>query len=286
MRNLFNRLALGIAFSPTAPALLAESLRMARLCQGNLTLIHAGRQTPESDKLLQELLGGADTHGVDLRVVWEPGAPADAVLKVCKQRDIDLLVAGALKKENLVQHYLGSVARKIMRKANCSVLMLVNPSATPHEYSNVVVNAEDSPFIEEAILAGCQLAGGSKAWVHVVRELKMYGLTMAASDQYTEEEYDAMRHSLVKEEIEKVERLLLKIPHQHQKINIKVISGKSGFEVAKFAERKQADLLVVGAPPRKFSFFDRVFPHDLEYIFSDLPCNLLVVQPTKLTSNP
>jgi nucleotide-binding universal stress UspA family protein len=61
------------------------------------------------------------------------------------------------------------------------------------------------------------------------------------------------------------------------KINIKMLSGKSGFELCKFVERKQAGLLVVGAPPRRFSLFDRIFPHDLEYVFADLPCNLLVV---------
>ena len=65
------------------------------------------------------------------------------------------------------------------------------------------------------------------------------------------------------------------------KINIKIVSGKSGFEIAQFAQRKQADLLVVGAPPRRFSLFDRVFTHDQEYIFADLPCNLLIVNPRK-----
>ncbi len=58
-----------------------------------------------------------------------------------------------------------------------------------------------------------------------------------------------------------------------------MLSGRSGFELARFADRKEADLLVMGAPRRKFSFFTRVFPHDQEYIFNDLPCNILVVQP-------
>jgi hypothetical protein len=63
------------------------------------------------------------------------------------------------------------------------------------------------------------------------------------------------------------------------KINIKVISGKSGFELARFAEKKHANLLVAGAPGRKFRLFDRLFRHDLEYIFADMPCNLLIVNP-------
>jgi nucleotide-binding universal stress UspA family protein len=58
-----------------------------------------------------------------------------------------------------------------------------------------------------------------------------------------------------------------------------MVSGKAGFELSKFAHRKNADLLIVGAPRRRFSVFDRVFPHDLEYIFGDMPCNLLVIHP-------
>ena len=104
---------------------------------------------------------------------------------------------------------------------------------------------------------------------------------MSASDQSSEGEYENIRHSMVREEIEKVEILLHKVPHNHLKINIKVVAGKSGFELAQFARRKQADLLVVSAPPRRFKFLDRLFTHDLEYVFADLPCNLLIVQPGK-----
>jgi nucleotide-binding universal stress UspA family protein len=75
--------------------------------------------------------------------------------------------------------------------------------------------------------------------------------------------------------------MLAKIPHDGVKINIKMLSGKSGFELCKFAQRKQADWLVVGSPARRFKLFDRVFPHDLEYVFADLPCNLLIVHPRK-----
>ena len=82
-------------------------------------------------------------------------------------------------------------------------------------------------------------------------------------------------------EIETVEKILKNIPHEGIKINIKLVSGKSGFELSQFAQRKHADLLVIGAPDPRFSLFDRVFTHDQEYIFADLPCNLLIIKPWK-----
>lgn len=159
------------------------------------------------------------------------------------------------------------------------MLTIVHPSKEEKPYKNVVVSAEDSSYIREAIYTACRLVPRSTgAWVHIVRELKLYGLTMAASDQFTEEEYDGVRQGLVKQEIQKVEEIMQRISHDGIRINIKMVSGKSGFELTRFAERKHADLLVVGAPPRRFSFFDRIFPHDIEYILADLPCNLLMVQ--------
>jgi nucleotide-binding universal stress UspA family protein len=161
-------------------------------------------------------------------------------------------------------------------------MMFVDPSTQPHPINNIVVNAEDSPYVDEAIATACELGRAERAsWLHVVKEIKLYSLTMSAADQHTENEYDDFRNSLVREEMEAVEKTLRKIPHEGLKVNIKLVSGKSGFELVKFAHRKHADLLVVGASPRRFSLFDRVFPHDLEYIFADLPCNLLIVHPRK-----
>ena len=90
-----------------------------------------------------------------------------------------------------------------------------------------------------------------------------------------------MRQSLVKDEVDAVQVMMESIPHRGVKINVKLISGKSGYELRKFAERKKANLLIVGAPPKRFSLFDRVFPNDLEYVFADLPCNLLIVHPAR-----
>lgn len=281
----YNKIALGIAFSPTAEAMLTETARLADLFRAELLLIHVGSRSAENESRMNTLIEKCSPGRVS--VVWETGDPAKVILASCKKYHVDLLVTGALKKENLVQYYVGSVARKVLRKAGCSVLTIINPSTEQRPYRNIVVSAEDSSYVGEAIATACRFAPkNTGAWVHIVRELKLYGLTMAASDQYTEEEYDDVRQGLVKNEIQKVEEIMRRIPHEGIKINIKMVSGKSGFELPRFAERKNADMLVVGAPPRRFSLLDRVFPHDIEYVLANLPCSLMVVQPSKYVDNP
>jgi nucleotide-binding universal stress UspA family protein len=276
----FHVIGLAIAFSPTARAMLAETSRLVNHFKAKLILIHVGFHGPEEESKLNEMLREAGLSSSNVKVLWKIGDPVKEILKACKEEKIDLLLAGALKKENLVNHYLGTVARKIMHKADCSVLMVTNPALASSPLKNIVVNAEDSPYVEQAIYTAChwnQVLPGT--WIHIVRELKLLGLALSANEQCTEEEYAQSKQNMMREETGEVEKMLLRIPHDKLKINIKLLSGKSGFELARFAERKEADLLVMGAPRRRFSLFDRVFQHDQEYIFNDLPCNILVVQP-------
>ena len=283
MIPIIRKIGLAVAFSPRIEALLAEAARLKKMWDAELLLIHVGERKDDLELRLQQLLASAGL-GADssVKIVWETGKASERILSTCRKERIDLLIAGALKKENIVQYYVGTVARKIVRKADCSVLLLTNPSKDPQPFQNLVVNAEDSPFVEEAIITACHIGLKDKSeWLHVVREIKMYGLTMTVSEQYSEEEYENVRQNLLKDEISNVEKILQRIPHEGLKVNIKLVSGKSGFELAKFAQRKEADLLVVGASPRRLSLFDRVFTHDQEYLFADLPCNLLIVNPRK-----
>ena len=275
---MFTRLCLAFAISPRSDALLTEAARLTKLFNAHLTVLHVGEEKVKDLTTISALLRQKGLDAVQFEILCETGSPARVILAACKREKIDLLIAGALQKENLLQYYLGTIGRTILRKARCSVLMLTNPSVDGMTLKNIVTLAEDSPFVEEAISISCTLAQAANTkFIHIVRELKLFGLTLSALEQSSEAEYDKQRHHLLQEEIDKVEAILNRVPHSNVKVNIKVISGKSGFELARFAEKKHADLLVVGAPNRRIYFFDRFFRHDLEYVFADMPCNLLIV---------
>ncbi len=248
------------------------------LFDSDVVIIHVGNKTEEKALALQELLIKSGLDESRTGTVWQEGDPADEILSACKKENVDLLIAGAIKKENLVNYYLGSVARKILRKASCSVLMLVNPSTAPTPFRQVVISAEAVKNVDYVITEGCALSGLLQCrQIHITREIKLYGLAMSVSSELSEEEASDVRRQLVGNEIEFVEDILKRQDIHGQKINIKVLSGKSGFELLQFVKKVHGDLLVVGSPPQKFWFFDRVFTHDMEYLFQDLPSNLLII---------
>jgi len=278
MNTHFKVIGLAISFSPTTGAMVRETVRLVNWFQSDLVLIHVGAKSLEKTEAMQKLIDGTGLEPSRIKIFWVEGDPADQILKVCKQQRVDLLVAGALKKENLMNHYLGTVARKIMRKANCSIWMITNPSADLKPIKNIVVDAEGNAHLNDKLDLACTLAKKTpNAWVHVVRELKLLGLALSAREQCTESEYIELQQNMEREETSLVQQALDHINHHDIKVNIKLLSGKSGFELSQFAKRKSADLLIISAPYRKLSFFDRIFTHDQEYIFSDLPCNLLIL---------
>lgn len=275
----FKIIGLAVSFAPTTLAMMSKASQLTRWFRADLVLIHVGKKDPEKTQALNKLVEASGLERIKVNICWVEGDPAEQILKVCKQEKVDLLMAGALKKENLLNHYLGSVARKIMRKARCSIWMITDPSTEAIPLKNIVVDAEGNHPMHDILQLACALVSKEKdASLYVVRELKLLGLALSAREQCTEAEYDELQQKMEQEETDLVKKELDMIPHQDIAIHIKLLSGKSGFELAQFARLKYADLLMIHAPQRKFSFLDRIFTHDQEYIFSDLPCNLLIIQ--------
>ena len=98
---MIRTIGLAIAFSPTAERMLAEAVHLTHQFRARLVLIHVGDHGTQEDQLLQSLLekSGISKESVTLR--WEKGDAARAILKACEAEQVDLLLAGALKKEDL-----------------------------------------------------------------------------------------------------------------------------------------------------------------------------------------
>ncbi|MBB6326107.1 nucleotide-binding universal stress UspA family protein [Algoriphagus iocasae] len=275
---MYHKIALAIAFSPRIEALIAETKRLVLLFDSELVLIHVGKKTSELEEKLDDVIGKAKLSRERTKIIWKEGKPGKMILEACRDEEVDLLVAGALKNESFLTYYLGSVGRKIIRKAPCSVLTLIEPKVETTGFSQVVFNGTQTPITPFVIEHGIGFSKKVKAdQVYILNEIKMYGLQMGTASEDSEQEVAQTRRQLVQDEIKYVEDILDKLDKEDLKINIKVTGGRWAIELARFCEKINADLLVVG-DEHKLNFFDRIFPHDLEDLLSTLPCNLLIVK--------
>jgi nucleotide-binding universal stress UspA family protein len=276
---MFNKIGLAVTFSPNGLSLLKNARKLADLLNAGLVIIHVGEKNSEKEKKMDELILEAGIEEGGYSLVWRQGEPAAAIIDICIEEKIDLLVAGALEKEPLLKYYTGSVARTLMREAPCSVLVLVNPENKIIKFNKICVDVDYTPLNEIAVKKAYKLALLENAEEFIlVREFQVPGLAITVSDGGDSEDTESKRLIWQKEEEIKLKLFAEELNLTEIKPKLVCRYGKEGWELKQYVRESGSDLLVVALPPNKLKFFDRIFKHDLEFIFSQLPCSLLIIR--------
>lgn len=275
----FETIAVGLAFSPRMEVILAEAKKISDACGSKLVLIHVGEKTTEKQKSLEDVLFKNNIEERKAKVIWAEGDVVETILNLCKLNIVDLLILGALERENFIKFYLGSIARTISRRSKCSVLLITQDSTAQVIKNKMIVNVgADHPKTVHSINTALYFAKhmGVKE-VSMVHELHVPALAMAMAESSSAPEVTKIKKEYSEEESNKLHSLISKCDTGNLKINEKVIKGKPGYAIRQYAETKKADLLVINSPDTHLTLLDRIFTHDIEFILADLPCNLLIV---------
>jgi nucleotide-binding universal stress UspA family protein len=276
---MFSHIAVTIDFSPYMEGTLAEGRRLSQLYGAALSVIHIGEDDLQQKKRLQKALRNTGINPQEVQLFWQTGEPVEEIMTIARDQKIDLLVAAANEKKNLVEYYTGSVARNMIRQAPCSVLLCVRQGEQTPGYRKIIVKAGEMEESKKSMPAACLLAQQEKAEIlHIVKQVNMYGFTMAVASQDPAEEYQETKEKLYEDEIKEVEQVLEESPVEDLPIDIKVVKEKYGPALVRISQETAADLLIMAAPEREPGFMEKVVPTDLEYLLKDLPCNLMLVQ--------
>ena len=277
----FNKIGIGIAFSPNLKANIHEASRLALFFDCELVLIHVGEQNQDKTNTIKTFLNPFVEENLKFETVFKPGKPVDVILAVAAQKKVDLLVLGALKRENMVKFYMGSIARKITRKASCSVLLLINPSVDRVRCQHVVVNGLEDPKTSHTINTSFFVSkklGATK--ITIVEEIDKYDITINVDDDKSLRKTNILKERMRLRENSRVMKIVDTVPEEHKEeiiVNTQPIFGKRGYSIGHYAEVVRADLLVMNAP-ETLGLWDRIIPHDIEHILSELPTDVLIVR--------
>ncbi|ARV06053.1 universal stress protein UspA [Polaribacter sp. SA4-10] len=273
-----DKILIGIAFSPNLKANIFEAVRLANMFDAELVGVHVGPKSDKKKSDLKALLSEADPLNKPFKTIWKEGKPVAVILETCSKEEINLLILGAIQKENLLKYYVGSIARKITRKAPCSVLLLIKPSTKRVACKHIVVNGLKDDRTEETIKTAFVFSEHLNCnKITIVEEVSQNELHVKVSDDKTLRKANIARERLSTREDQRVKHILETINNKDITVKMQSIFGKRGYSIGHYAKVKRADLLIMNAP-NKLGFFDRIFPHDLEYILSELPTDVLIVK--------
>tara|TARA_R110002050_G_scaffold274978_2_gene419641 strand:- start:3352 stop:4194 length:843 start_codon:yes stop_codon:yes gene_type:complete len=275
-------MAIGIGLSPSIEANITEAARLCSILGEKLFLIHVEAPNSQSRAAVEELVAKLAKSKVlaDLKheIIFEQGDITESIIKVCQDKKVDLLLAGALPREGLLRYYMGSVARQLVRKSSFSILLLTNPQRFPKTYSKIVVTGNKHPKTPDTIEKTIQVADalGSRK-LSIVDEVIPDKNTKRAADNEELERCNRWRDIIEQREAHRLSLTLAQLEQADLEIETKVVFGKPGYSIGHFTQTNRAELLVLNSPDTKLGFMDRVFTHDMEYILSDLPSDLLII---------
>jgi hypothetical protein len=248
----YRRAAVASTFSPTFAAVLAEAGCFAGHCGASLEVLHAAAPTPEKEARFREALG----YGVQIRWV-ENENPSAGLLSVAG--NYELLIAGALQREDGSRPYTSSVARDLLRTASCDLLLVPRPQESPSAPGHIVVALEP---------------GGGKCGLlsRTVERLRPQKLTLAVTQTPFAAAIAASRGEQPADLDAWLDDLTGGFADSAVEIDVRVVTSNTGYNLCDVVEGLEADLLVVRADS------GGALPLHMNWLYQVIPTRLLVVR--------
>ena len=269
----YKTIAVATTFSPRFKKVLAEGKRIRDRFGAELHLIHVGGRNQETPAKFSDVLAELELPA-DSPIHYEEGDPAEAILAALARENIDMLVAGALEKEIVLHQFLGNVARRLVREANCSVMLFTQPERKPKPLRRIVFVADHSQQGLVALKTTLMLAEAESC-----ERLYVIGIITAFDEARASIAGDATStatHHPNHGEEDPLEEFVLSAGATEVPIETRFIRGATGLAASDFVRSVEADLLVVPLPKSRGTV--QQLPSNIAWVSDVIPCNLWVIR--------
>src|SRR6516165_12627349 len=269
----YKTIAVATTFSPRFKHVLAEAKRIRDRFGAELHLIHVGKRDQETPRKFSDILAELGLPA-DSPIHYEEGDPAEGILAALAREKIDMLIAGALEKEIVLHQFLGNVARRLVREANCSVMLFTHPQKNPKPLRRIVFVADHSQQGLAALKTTLMLAEAESC-----ERLYVIGINTAFDEARASIASDATRtaaHEPDHAEEDPLDEFVLSAGATEVPIETRVIRGATGLAASDFVRSVEADLLVV--PLLKHRETVQQLPSNIAWVSDVIPGNLWIVR--------
>ena len=300
------RILCPIDFSDHSRRALDHAVAIARWYESTITVLHVFSPTPvaafgpgpvvfeamvltsvDRDQLLADIKAFAETEsapGITIEAVVREGNTPSEILEQANGMKADLLVIGTHGRSGFERLVLGSVAEKVLRKANCPVLTVPKrlPDAVPAGavlYKRILCPVDFSDSSLHALkyaISMAQEADGELTVLHVVAHEFENAADLASlvSDaggtvaSFVKQREEALRRRLQEAVAGATEFCSVKSLMTH---------GKPWREVLRIAAERQSDLIVIGVQGRGAADL-LFFGSTTQHVVRDASCPVLTLR--------
>jgi len=293
---LYKTLALISPYNSHLENLVSEIRRLKHLFDTKLVLISFNEQL-KGKNTIQETLEKWDLapETEEVKVFYLATPSIQKIIDIFKEEKVDLVVSHAFSQKSSVldslnyfakslfineitfNRYINLISKKIIKRLDTSLLLLHNPSITPKPIEKIVVsdgNLKSGKTLAHAM----HFAKYEKAKdITIFKQANLARLHSLMTDSHLEQEVTSEEELIAEQETNQVHTILAPFDTEGMNIAIKVIKGQLAYEMAQFSIQNEVDLLVTNLSDYNTNLIDRILGNHLEYLLSNLPCNLLLV---------
>lgn len=161
---MFKRILIPLDGSERAERALPVAALLARASGGSIALLRIATGALDAARAraadyLAQIAASPELAGISVHAHVRSGAPAQRILEVAREQQVDLIILGSHGETGLKRWVLGSVAQHVTRQSSAPVLVLHERGGVPTHLS-----AEDTQLVRILVaLDGSSLAEATLA---------------------------------------------------------------------------------------------------------------------------
>lgn len=307
IKQNYERILVATDFSAHAEAALKQGVWLARQTGAQLVLAHAlpdlrrdaqfalyrtrldllyGKGEDferevrrEADTKMRRMM--VDLNAIDLDVKFETllGEPFVEIIHAVQQEGYDLVCTGTRGLAAWEQFFVGSTAKRLIRKCPSSVWIVKAEHVGPPKA--VLAATDFSDVSRRAVLEGLWVANQASADFHLLHVIDLMGLeedVIAKSRKGS-----SLRHGIKEEANQRLNDLVESLNTESSRIQRHISWGTPWKEIADHAQHLNIDLITIGTVGRS-GIKGLLLGNTAEKVLSTCDCSILTVKPDGFVS--
>ena len=299
----YRNILVAIDYSTYARAALKQAVWLARSCNAKLTLIHAApdetrwiHANPVLDVLhdrvrdefevrensgnrMRQMIADESAGDLDVNFTTQIGEPFVEIIHAVQKEGYDLVLAGTRGLANWEQFFVGSTAKRLIRKCPASVWIVHAENAGPPK---VVLAATDfSEVSRKAVLEGLWIADRTGADFHLLHVIDSGDVPPDVISRIPHG--SSLEQEIQEESQRRLDKFVESWETTHIRIQSHLIFGTPWKEIQRLAQQLSVDLIAIGTVGRS-GIKGLLLGNTAEKVLDHCDCSLFTVKPDGFVS--
>lgn len=294
----YDRILVATDFSPCADAALKQAIWMARQTGAKIVLAntipdlsmsaywgpHERNMNQQalrerSDTSMRRMIVDLDAMDLDIKFETLIGEPFVEITRAVQAESFDLVLVGTRGLAKLEQFFVGSTAKRLIRKCPSSVWIVKAGHVVP---PRVVLAATDfSDISVKAVKQGMMIAQQSKAEFHLLHIVDSRDVPEDIISHVPKG--SSVRQEINEEASRRLEKFLETLGIDRKTIHVHLSWGTPWQEIQRISRHQAADMIAIGTVGRS-GIKGLLLGNTAEKVLDTCDCSILTVKPDGFVS--